>query len=54
MQKLHMRNLFSPNIVWALVPAVSAALVNAAPTLRPVERLDFPLNIKAVRQISSL
>jgi len=32
--------LFSPNVVWALVPAVSAALIKAAPTLYSVECLQ--------------
>jgi hypothetical protein len=34
-------SLLSPNVGWAFVSAVSAALVNTAPTLRPIKGLIF-------------
>jgi len=45
-KKYHL--IFCPYVVWALVPAVSAALVNAILALWQIEKLRLPPNTGAL------
>jgi hypothetical protein len=43
----------SPNIVWALVPAVASALKNAVPTVKPIKKPRLLRQLKTLNQITS-
>jgi len=53
--RYHYKDLiFSPYVVWALIPAVSATLKNAVPTLRPIKKPRLSIARIALRQKRSL
>ena len=44
---------FSPDVVWALVPAVASTLKNAVPTLKPIKKPRLLCQLKTLNQITS-